>query len=112
MFACQEFESWLIAGIESVAGKPFPDGRIRVKRGTKPPDGDLEQNPRAAKEWLREAMVDGYKPTRDQASLTRLIDLQLIRNREMRSFQRLESAVNELATAIREGVHIVSPTAS
>jgi hypothetical protein len=112
VFACQEFESWLIAGIESVAGKPFPDGRIRVKIGTKPPDGDLEQNPRAAKEWLREAMVDGYKPTRDQASLTRLIDLQLIRNRKMRSFQRLESAVEELVTAIRDDAPIVTPFAS
>ena len=27
VFVCMEFESWLIAGIESLLGKPFSDGR-------------------------------------------------------------------------------------
>jgi hypothetical protein len=54
-------------------------------------------------------MSTGYKPTRDQAELTRLIDLDEIRSQGMRSFRRLESAVKEMVGAIRSGVHMVTP---
>ena len=52
----------------------------------------------------------GYKPTRDQAALTRLVDLEVIRARKLRSFRRLESAVSSLLEAIRHDRPIVSPS--
>ena len=55
-------------------------------------------------------MKTGYKPTRDQAELTRLVDLNMIRQQGMRSFRRLESAVGDLVKAIRCGEHAVTPT--
>jgi hypothetical protein len=51
----------------------------------------------------------GYKPTRDQAALTRLVDLQVIRDRDLRSFRRFESAVSILIEAIRSNAAIASP---
>ena len=81
VFALQEFESWLIAGIESLAGKTLPDGRVVAPAGVKAPPGDLEQSPRAAKEWLNKVVEGGYKPTRDQAELTKSVDLRLVRER-------------------------------
>ena len=108
VFAVQEYESWLIAGVESFSGKTFPDERT-VPSDIKPPDGNLEESPRGAKGWLHRAIEGGYKETRDQITLTQWLDLELVRNRGMRSFIRLESAVTELVTAIRDDRHIVSP---
>lgn len=69
VFARQEYESWLIASIESFAGKTFPDGRLAPVHAAVL-EGDLEENPRDAKGWLNKAIDGGYKPTRDQATLT------------------------------------------
>lgn len=109
VFACQEFESWLIAGVESLAGKPLDDGRPGVPPGTVPPEKDLELAPRDAKAWLGAVMPGGYSPTKDQAGLTKAVDLDQIRNRPMRSFRRLESAVAQLVTAVREGTPATTP---
>lgn len=100
VFARQEYESWLIGGI--------PNLSELVKPRTDIPQGDLESAPRGAKEWLRDNLKDGYKPTRHQAELTRRIDLELLPKR-MRSFRRLDHAVQELIEAARSGCHIVSP---
>jgi hypothetical protein len=109
VFACQEFESWLIAGVESLAGKHFRDSRPAVRPGTTPPDADLESEPRDAKGWLSRVIESGYNPPRDQAGLTELVDLDLIRNRGMRSFRRLESALTQLVRAARDGRPVVTP---
>ena len=109
VFARQEYESWLIAGIGSLAGKTFPDGR-GVRANTTVPEGDLEANPRDAKGWLNAAIVGGYKPTRDQATLTQWLEFGVVRQRGMRSFQRLESAILELVTAIRNESHVSTPS--
>ncbi len=110
VFARQEFESWLIAGVESLAGKPLPpDNRPGVNSETKTPQGDLDMNPRGAKEWLSKIMREGYSPTRDQCTLTKLVDLELIRSKNMRSFTRLQSAVNQIVTAIQDNKHIATP---
>ena len=113
VFAMQEFESWVIAGVDQLAGKPLPDGRAGVKPDTTAPTGNLEEAPRGAKEWLNESMVTGYLPTRDQKLLTtRLLEhLQVVRERPMRSFRRLENALQQLIEAIRTGVHVVTPQA-
>ena len=112
VIAMQEYETWLIAGMASLAGRPLPDdGRPGVKPGTKPPAGDLEKAPRDAKKWLGKQMFSGYKPTTDQAPLTKLLvaDLAPARERGLRSFRRLEKAVHELVEAIRAGTHIATP---
>lgn len=111
VFALQEYESWLIAGIDTLAGKKLPDGRPGVCLGATCPEGDLEVAPRGAKGWLQQHMASGYKPTVDQAPLTKLLleDLASIRARNMRSFRRLESALEQLVRAIRSGKHALTP---
>jgi hypothetical protein len=110
LFALQEFESWLIAGIESLAGKKLADRRIAVPAGITAPEGDLEKHPRDAKGWLNQRMPSGYQVNSDQERLTRAVDLNAIRQRNLRSFRRLESALRQMVDAIRSGKHIVSPS--
>ena len=109
VFARQEFESWLIAGVGSLAGKPLPDGRPGIPAGVAAPAGDLEQNPRDAKKWLKQRLPTGYAETTDQALLTQIVEIKAIRQRGMRSFRRLENALNQLVNAVRTGQHIVTP---
>ena len=109
VFARQEYETWLIAGIASLAGKRLIDGRL-INSSAKAPDVDLEAGPRNAKGWLDDIVEGGYLPTRDQAALTKLVDLDVIRSRKLRSFRRLESAVTTLMQAIRSDSHVVSPS--
>jgi hypothetical protein len=111
VFALREYESWLIAGVESLAGKLLPDGRPGVRAGTLAEPGDLEAAPRDAKGWLNRHMESGYKPTTDQGPLTSLLveDLGPLRTRCLRSLRRLENAVRLLTEAFRSGNHIVTP---
>ena len=109
VFARQEYETWLIAGVASLAGRGLPDGRL-IESQCESAEGDLEASPRDAKGWLDNIIEGGYKPTRDQAALTRLVDLEVIRARKLRSFRRLESAVSSLLEAIRRDRPIVSPS--
>jgi len=109
VFACMEFESWLIAGAESLSGKSFADGRQELPEDLGPIPPDPECAPRDAKRWFQGRLATGYKPARDQAELTRLVDLRVIRHRQMRSFRRLEHAVGQLIQAIRCGEHTVTP---
>ena len=109
VFARQEFESWLIAGYESLKGKRLSDGG-KIDEHATTPDGDLETSPRDAKGWLRKVVEGGYKPTDHQAELTELVDLGAIRARQPRSFKRLESALSELIAAIRDDAHVVTPS--
>jgi hypothetical protein len=108
VFAMQEYESWLIAGVESFAGKRLPDGRL-IAKDAKAPQGDLEKSPRGAKEWLSAVVEGGYKATLDQAALTDIVDLGAVRRRKLRSFRRLESAVAGLVSAVRNEKHIATP---
>ena len=108
-FACREFETWFLAGIESLAGKRLSDGRPGVQLD--PPEwaGDLEKEPRGAKEALRKAMPNGYKETLDQIELTKLLDLDQVRRRGLKSFARLERAIKQLAEACKTGIHVATP---
>jgi hypothetical protein len=110
VFACKEYESWLIAGVESLAGKTLRDGLEGIPTGTTAPTGDLEQAPRDAKKWLSDHMKIKYRPARDQSHFTRLVSIDLIRNRRMRSFARMENAVRQIVDSIRSGQALVSPT--
>jgi Domain of unknown function (DUF4276) len=90
VFARQEYESWVIACAEELAGKRLPDGREGIIAGTKPPENDVEKSPRNAKGWLGRNIPGGYKASTDQELLTRLMldHLKAPRLREMRSFRR------------------------
>lgn len=68
VFACREYESWLIAGVESLSGKRLMGGLAGVRAGTHPPEGDLEASLRDAKGWLKKVMESGYKERRDQGA--------------------------------------------
>jgi hypothetical protein len=109
VFACMEFESWLIAGAESLVNKTLSDGRQGIKALPHEIPADPEKAPRDAKGWFRRIMTMGYKPTRDQVELARLVDIGLVRSRKMRSFRRLESALRGLIDAMRAGSHTVTP---
>ena len=110
VFAKQEFESWLAAGIESLAGKPLQPGhRPGVKPLTKYDITDPEAAPRNAKLWMNERMERGYKPTTDQKPLAELVDLSEIRSRKLRSFECLERAIDRLLHAFRTDIHTLSP---
>jgi hypothetical protein len=100
VFARQEYESWLIAG--------HAEQDLRLRPGVRPLTGNLEDAPRSAKEWLVENRLDGYKPTRHQKQLTASLDLDLLARR-MRSFRRLDSAVQQIIAATRTQRYIVSP---
>ena len=109
VFARQEYESWLLAGFESLRGKALPDGRPGVSADAPLPAEDTDTHPRDAKRWLSQNMARGYKETTDQRVLTEMVSLESIRRRDPRSFRRLEHAIAELCEAIRTDNHIVSP---
>ena len=109
VIACLEFESWLIAGVESLAGKKLRDGLAGVRAGTPCFDGNVEVGPRAAKGWLSRVMEAGYKPTIHQEYLTAEVDLKVIRTKNVRSFQRMESAVAQMIEAFRSSHYVVTP---
>src|SRR5262249_32028437 len=112
VFACREYESWFIACVEHLAGKPLPpDDRPGIRDGTPAFPSDPEVNPRDAKGWLGQRMHAGYKETRDQEPLTRLLTDQLphLRGRPVRSFRRLENALLQLIGAIRSGTPVATP---
>lgn len=85
VLAKSEFEAWLIAAVESIAGQ----------RGIRP---DVTAPPapesiRGAKEWLR--AQGSYRPTADQAALTANFDMEVARERSP-SFDKMWRATATL----------------
>lgn len=111
VFAMREYESWFLAGIESLRGKRVGDGAAAFSSDLQAPAGDTDVQPRDAKGWLRANMPGGYKPTVHQAALTQLVELDAIRAKAPRSFTRFENAIAQLVEAIRSGKHVASPAA-
>lgn len=105
VFACAEYETWLVAGAESLAGRHLADGRLALPANVKFPSGDPESH---GKRWLEQNCAN-YRPTRDQRALTELIDFQFIRTKKLRSFARLEHAIDELLEAMTGDRHISAP---
>jgi hypothetical protein len=105
VFACSEYETWLVAGAESFRGRYFKDGRPAILSHTNLPEGDPESH---GKRWLEQNCV-GYRPTRDQSALTDLLDFQFVRARNVRSFERLEHAIDQLLEAVQKDRHISTP---
>ncbi len=105
VFACVEYESWIIAGIESLAGRRYNDGQPALPSGLKFPSGNCESH---GKRWL-EQQCPGYRPTLDQRALTDLLYLNVVRAKGLRSFRRLEHAVDQLMEAANNETHILCP---
>jgi hypothetical protein len=105
VFACSEYETWLVAGAESLAGRYLSDGRLALPKHAKFPAGDPESH---GKRWL-EQNCESYRPTRDQTALTELLDLQSVRAKKVRSFIRLEHALDQLLAAVAIDRHISTP---
>lgn len=85
VIAQREYEAWLLAAADSLAGKRGLDTDLR---GPEAPD-DI----RNAKGWLSARMPSGrYHEVSDQPALTTLFDLALARDRS-RSFRKLSDTV-------------------
>jgi hypothetical protein len=87
-----EYESWFLASLETIQ-----------------PGRAYQQDPelrRDAKGWLKKEF--GYRPTRDQARLTRDLDVDLALERS-RSFRRLHHAFVEIVAAARAGQPVITP---
>lgn len=106
VFAMKEFEAWLIAGVDSLRGKSLAEGRGNVPDSAAAPDTDIEMR-RDAKGVLR-GLIPGYDPSLDQAVLAANVDLEAVAKR-CKSFRRFQSAIAQLADAVRTGNAIVSP---
>jgi len=109
VFARQEYESWLLAGIDSLRGMVLADGRPGVRADAEFAPRNTDEAPRGAKGVLSRLMINAYKATTDQAELTRLVTLESIRRANSRSFARLEHAVAQLCEALRTGKPVVTP---
>jgi hypothetical protein len=87
VIASREFESWFIAGADSIRG--------RFLTGAE----EIPQNLRGAKEWLKAKLKNGrYSPTVDHASLASAFDLKQARSGSP-SFDKLW---RELARLVEE----------
>jgi hypothetical protein len=106
VFAIKEFETWLVAGAESFVGKTYPDGSPIMRRGASFPLASSSEA--QAKRWL-EANTVSYRPTLHQHQLTKIVDLSIIRSKNLTSFRRLEHALEQLLQAHESGKFISTP---
>ena len=97
VFARQEFESWLLAGCESLYSN-LSERDIAA----------LEDAPRDAKKKIRDIKQGRYKEIFDQPEFVKQLDIDLLSSR-MRSFRRFEHALSQLAEAAETGRHICTP---
>lgn len=109
VIAMQEYETWLIGGVESLAGKPLSKGVSTVLADTRCPPHP--EGIRGAKEWLRKNMPRGYpyKPMTHQKAMTSAVDLDSIVAADLRSFTRLIGAMQSLINGVRTGNHVCTP---
>jgi hypothetical protein len=107
--ATQEYESWFVASLETLAGQTIK-GRPGLPAGLQYPDTESIEGLRSPKGWLERQMTSGrkYRETEDQAALTAMIDFELVQRRS-RSFRRLIHAMQQLLNAIDNGHTHVTP---
>lgn len=108
-FVRQEFEAWLLAGIEGLRDVPLSGNRGRVPADAACPVPDVEAV-RDAKGRLRE-WVPRYSTTLDGADFAGRVDLSLMRERS-RSFRHFEACLRALVGAAQEGRVIMTPHAA
>lgn len=106
----KEYETLFLAGAEAMAGQELTDRRNR-KLATISHSATAHPDPeyvRDAKGWVQEHLVHGYKPTLYQASLTRMLNLEVMEASGLSSYRRLVSALRFLSTQ-RGKVGLVYP---
>ena len=88
VLAKREYETWFLAAADSIAGKRSIAAATSAPREP--------ESIRGAKEWLSAKMPSGlaYRPTRDQAALTALFDLNAARSAP--SFEKLRRDIRSL----------------
>lgn len=95
----KEYETLFLAGAEGMAGKDVVNQRNRVVSTM--PAGVIAhpspEHPLDAKGWVRANLVEGYKPTLFQTSLTRLLDFEVMEASSLSSYRRLVSALTFLS---------------
>lgn len=94
----REFETLFLAGADGMAGREVKDRR-NIPVASIPGDVAAHpspEHPRDAKRWVRSNLVDGYKPTLFQASLTRLLDPGVMEASGLSSYRRLVRALQFL----------------
>jgi len=106
VFACTEFETWLVAGMDPVAA--LPKG-MTLNKNTLFPQGDFQKY---NKGWLETYLQPHYRPALHQKPLTSALNLELVRSRKLSSFRRMEHALDQLVTAVRTGRHVSTPDPS
>ncbi len=91
-----EYEVLFLPCVAAMAGKPL-DGRPGLQPGTRW-DGAGWEVRRGVKEWLTQQLPLGraYKPTLDQLPMTRMIDLDVLREAAVPCFETLERALGFL----------------
>lgn len=107
VFVVQEFEAWLLAGLDSLRGKPLSDGRTTIPMAATCPDWIDFEAKRDAKGELRK-IIPSYSPADDQGVLAKHVDLEAVAAR-CPSFRRFQRAIRELAEAARSGEHVSTP---
>lgn len=107
VFAKPEYEIWLIASIETIAGKLLK-GSPGIAAGTVAPTNC--EDVASPKSWLEKHFNPPatYKETLHQAPMSAYVDPALASQRS-RSFVRLLNAVSQLTTAIQNGTPTVTP---
>lgn len=106
VFACVEYETWIVAGAESLRGRRLRGGPLALPNDTPIPAGDPESH---GKRWL-EKHYPGYRPSLDQAAFTEVLDFECVRSKGLRSFRRLEHALEEVLEAVATNAPIVTPS--
>jgi hypothetical protein len=101
VFACVEYETWLVAG----CGQQPVEGSAVLFPGKEFPPGNPESH---GKGWI-ERNYGPYQPTLHQKPFTELLNLQVVREKQVRSFSRLEHALEQLLEAMKTGKHVCSP---
>lgn len=107
VFAKSEYEAWLIASIESIAGKQIKGSSGIIAGAVPPASCESIKNPKV---WLEKHFrhPQAYKETLHQAPMSALINPTLAIARS-RSFRRLVHAVSQLVDSIQNGQSPVSP---
>lgn len=108
----REYETLFLAGAEGMAGRDVLDHRNRIS-ATIPADATAHpspEHPRDAKGWVRSKLVTGYKPVLFQASLTRMLDLDVMESTGLSSYRRLVRALRFLSTNLGAAGAVYPPS--
>lgn len=104
-----EYEAWFLPCLPQMAGQALTDPQGNPRPGLRH-GASFAGDPEAIRDvkGLLSQLYEGgrsYKPTLDQLSLTRLVDLPTLRSSGMASVGTLERALGFLATSVGGGVY-------